>query len=375
MQLKICREPQARIFYGVIDDATLTRKWTTLASAVTIPTGNADSERDDGRQGINTKISVSLACICGLIFTVTAGPVGPIPATSILRPYLPSSPHRAYGFEFAKQDLARSALQQAWVDLADRAILEPIPAALPFEFTTGLDLHEPWAAGYVFTVETGRRLHVELLRENGAEHAEFFVDLFRLDGERPEFVTSTPAAPPRGPAPARMQASVDLPSGGEYIVRVQSGLQEHVGSIRLAIRAEPQLWFPVSGHGIGSIQSGFGAARDGGAREHHGVDIFAPRGTPVLAALDARVSRVETTTLGGYVVWLQPLFSNTHLYYAHLDSQTVEQGQYVFMGEAIGTVGNTGNARTTTPHLHFGVYIRNRGGPRDPFPFLKQTSR
>ena len=347
----------------------------TLASAATIASVNADGERDCGRQGIRTKIGVFLACICALLFSVSADPVGPIPTTQILRPYLPNSAHRAYGFELARHDLARSASQQEWIDAADRAILQPIPVTLPFEVATGLDTLEPRAAGYVFTVETGRRLQVELVRENGAEHAELFVDLFRLDGELPKYVTSTPAAPTWGPAPLQTQANVDLFGDGEYIVRVQPGLQEHDGGFRLAIRAEPQLWFPVSGHDTGSIQSEFGAARDGGAREHHGVDIFAPRGTPVLASLDARVSRVETSNLGGHVVWLQPLFSNTRLYYAHLDSQTVEQGQFVFMGETIGTVGNTGNARTTPPHLHFGVYIRNLGGPRDPYPFLEQTSR
>jgi murein DD-endopeptidase MepM/ murein hydrolase activator NlpD len=77
--------------------------------------------------------------------------------------------------------------------------------------------------------------------------------------------------------------------------------------------------------------------------------------------------------VGGKVVWLQPLFGNMRLYYAHLDTQLVERGQFVLAGEPVGTVGNTGNAITTPPHLHFGVYVRQpgmRGGAQDPYRFL-----
>ena len=83
---------------------------------------------------------------------------------------------------------------------------------------------------------------------------------------------------------------------------------------------------------------------------------------------------METTRVGGNVVWLQPLLGNMRLYYAHLDAQYVERGQFVLAGEPIGAVGNTGNAATTPPHLHFGVYVRKpgvRGGARDPVAFLR----
>lgn len=308
---------------------------------------------------------------CGLALVLSAGPVGPFSSTSILRPYVPESPHKAYGVFLAQQGSGRSASLLDWLHAAESAILEPTVITLPFETESELDAIEPGAAGYVFSVDFERRVQVELHLENGAEHSELFVDLFRRDGDSPEHITSAPPLPLLGPAPLSRQITLEPSSDGEYIVRVQPGLSKRAGGFRLAIRTEPALQFPVSGHNSGSIQSGFGAARDGGSREHHGVDIFAARGTPVLASLDARVSRVETTGLGGNVVWLQPLFSNTRLYYAHLDSQSVVPGQYIFAGETIGTVGNTGNARTTPPHLHFGVYIRNRGGPRDPYPFLK----
>ena len=57
------------------------------------------------------------------------------------------------------------------------------------------------------------------------------------------------------------------------------------------------------------------------------------------------------------------------LYYAHLDSQAVSSGMRVEIGDTLGFVGNTGNARTTPPHLHFGVYRRGEG-PVDPYWFV-----
>ena len=134
------------------------------------------------------------------------------------------------------------------------------------------------------------------------------------------------------------------------------------------------LAFPVDGVDGSAIWSGFGAERDGGRRAHRGVDIFAARGTPVLAATDGWVTRVETTRVGGNVVWMQPLFGNMRVYYAHLHEQWVEPGDFVLAGEPLGAVGNTGNAITTPPHLHFGVYVRRpgvRGGARDPVEFLR----
>jgi hypothetical protein len=57
------------------------------------------------------------------------------------------------------------------------------------------------------------------------------------------------------------------------------------------------------------------------------------------------------------------------LYYAHLDRHAVEEDTWVEPGDTLGFVGNTGNARTTPPHLHFGIYVRRRG-PVDPYYHL-----
>ena len=77
---------------------------------------------------------------------------------------------------------------------------------------------------------------------------------------------------------------------------------------------------------------------------------------------------MQETAIGGKVVWLRVKDRDYTLYYAHLDSQTVTDGQEIGTGDTLGLMGNTGNARSTSPHLHFGVYTFN--GPVDPLPFV-----
>ena len=89
----------------------------------------------------------------------------------------------------------------------------------------------------------------------------------------------------------------------------------------------------------------------------------------MLAAAAGRVTGVREGGLGGKVVWQLDRDRGQYLYYAHLDSQAVVRRQEIEPGDTIGFVGNTGNARTTPPHLHFGIYRRGLG-PVDPWPFL-----
>ena len=314
-------------------------------------------------------LRVGVVVVSGVVLAFSPLISGPYGTASILKPYLPTSAHKAHGFQLAQGDLARSALGQDWVRQSEAALFDPEPISTPFETATSFRPTEPTAMGYGFRAKSGKRIEVELELE-GDDAPEIFIDLYRLEAGLPVYVASGPPAPATGRPQKSRSIELDLLQDADYVLRVQPEL-ESAGQYRLSIRAVPRLEFPVDGFDTGAIQSGFGAARDGGRRSHHGVDIFAPRGTPAVAAVDARVSRVQTTGRGGNVVWLRPLFGNLRLYYAHLDSQTVKPGQYVFAGEKIGTVGNTGNARTTPPHLHFGVYVRRRGGAWDPYPFLE----
>jgi len=154
-----------------------------------------------------------------------------------------------------------------------------------------------------------------------------------------------------------------------YALRLQPELLRG-GKFKVLIREVPSIGFPVKGKTSRSISSFFGDPRDGGTREHHGVDIFAARHTPVLAPSYASVTRVGEGKIGGRYVWLYDSKRSMYLYFAHLETREVERGEQVKAGQLIGTVGNTGNAKSTPPHLHFGIYSN---GPIDPFHFIAET--
>ena len=152
------------------------------------------------------------------------------------------------------------------------------------------------------------------------------------------------------------------------IVRVQPELLRG-GRLRVTSRLTATLLFPVPAVTPSALRSIFGDPRDAGRRRHEGVDIFARRGTPVVAASDGVVTRVGESDLGGRVVWLWNATRGQAHYYAHLSEQLVTAGQLVRRGDVIGRIGNTGNARTAPPHLHFGIYAGR--GAVDPAPFVR----
>lgn len=126
--------------------------------------------------------------------------------------------------------------------------------------------------------------------------------------------------------------------------------------------------FPVAGK-RSVIGSFWGAVRDGGERKHEGLDIFAKKGTPVVAVSNGYVIEAGNTPRGGKTVWLRSANDEFYYYYAHLDKHLVQPGQMVKKGQHLGTVGNTGNAKLTPPHLHFGIYSFT--GAIDPLPHIK----
>lgn len=118
----------------------------------------------------------------------------------------------------------------------------------------------------------------------------------------------------------------------------------------------------------------FGAPRMVGtpfAHLHQGTDIFAPAGTPLVAVERGVLLRVGTDVLGGTKLWLVGA-TGTRYFYAHLSAlaEGTADGRSVEAGSVVGYVGNTGNARNTSPHLHFEVHPD--GGPAvNPFPLLR----
>lgn len=130
---------------------------------------------------------------------------------------------------------------------------------------------------------------------------------------------------------------------------------------------------PVDGVRARAIADTFGAPR-GRDRRHAGIDIFAARHAPVRSATRGVVASIRESGLGGRQVWiLGP--GRERYYYAHLEDWApgLQAGDIVLAGDRIGGVGDSGNARGTPTHLHFGIYGAH--GARDPLPLLRAGAR
>ena len=278
----------------------------------------------------------------------------------LIRPSLKDAPtHERYSRALEEFGLDNVALGRDWLAAAARALAEPRPATLPFEETGYIAADKPVAIAYRFDLRKGRRLSVAVTFES-SQPSRFFVDLFEdRDDDEPRRVS--------GLEPGQTTFEYDVRRDGVYLLRLQPELLRG-GRYVVAQRTLASVSSPVEGFVVAQVSSGFGAPRDGGARDHHGIDIFRPRGTPVLAAVDGSV-RVDESPRGGRVIWLRDARAGRNFYYAHLNDWAVEHGAVVRTGDVIGYVGNTGNAQTTPPHLHFGVYER---GPGDPVPYLQR---
>ncbi|CAN5349362.1 hypothetical protein BH20GEM2_BH20GEM2_01070 [soil metagenome] len=270
-----------------------------------------------------------------------------------------ATPHERYAASLREAELDSTALGTGWLRAAAAALADPVGAELPLLETGYFAADKAGAVGYAFSAERGRRLTARL-EVQGSPPPRIFFDLFRMaDGAAPEHLESADGD----------SLAWEAADGLTYLLRLQPELLRSV-RYTLTVRDDPALAFPVSGRDSRAIRSFFGAERDSGRRSHHGVDFFAPRCTAAVAAADGIFSRVGITPRGGRVVWVRDPRRAANLYYAHLDSQTVSPGTPVRAGDTIGLVGNTGNASTTPPHLHFGIYVSGRG-PVDPLPWVQ----
>jgi peptidoglycan LD-endopeptidase LytH len=168
-------------------------------------------------------------------------------------------------------------------------------------------------------------------------------------------------------AEARAAAAV---AQGQAFTGLVAGVQP--GPIRIATinGASQEMTCPI-GQPNGFIDS-WGFPRSGG-RRHQGVDMFAAFGMPLLAAADGTITRVFQSSLGGLSVDLVDGLGHRY-YYAHLSAAYVVAGQQVRVGQLVGANGNSGNARSTPPHLHW-QFHPGSGGPVNPFPLAAALCR
>lgn len=276
------------------------------------------------------------------------------------------TPHEQYGQKLTNAGLQTTEIGKRWFDVANQGILAPLSVVLPYKETGYFASEKPSASSLKFRVKRGEKIVVSLEKKPVSSFA-IYMDLWQPAGEpsgRPRFLSAADSSAPAFEYTAEKD--------GELILRVQPELLQS-GEYTLQITSGPSLAFPIAPGVKSSIQSYWGVDRDAGARRHEGIDIFAPFRSPAVAAGNGTIRQVNENRLGGKVVFLHLDDTNYNLYYAHLDSQLVKQGQRVKPGDTLGLTGNTGNAQFTPSHLHFGIYTS--GGAIDPLAFVNPVRK
>jgi murein DD-endopeptidase MepM/ murein hydrolase activator NlpD len=172
-----------------------------------------------------------------------------------------------------------------------------------------------------------------------------------------------PVVPGRSDRPTRGQPN-QLPPAPEPHV---GGGEVPGGPVKVAPEVSARLSsggfvFPI--YGTASFGDSFGAPRpDVPGGWHHGEDIFAAGGSPLLAVADGTLHTIGFNKIGGYRLWLRDT-EGDEFYYAHLSaySPLAVEGRSVKAGDVIGFVGNTGDADGGAPHLHFEIHPASMAG-------------
>jgi peptidoglycan LD-endopeptidase LytH len=289
----------------------------------------------------------------GLFFLLSCGP-------SQKAIFAKRSPHEKYGDGIAEAGLGSTQLGAMWIAAAAKGLNQPLAITLPYKETGYFPANEPRAAGYVFSAKQGERLVVNVSK-TPASDVLLFVELWMPGDESAKMRLLETADT------LTHRLEYEIEKAGRYLLRIQPELLRSV-EYTLTLTTAPSLAFPVRESDKPAVISLWGVDRDAGARRHEGIDIQAKFRTPVVASADGFINSVTENNLGGKVIFLRPSGKRYSLYYAHLDSQLVRPGQTVKEGDILGLVGNTGNAKFTVPHLHFGIYTLN--GAVDPYPFV-----
>lgn len=271
----------------------------------------------------------------------------------------PSSPHEQYENKLINAGLDKNAMGQRWIAKSKSLFDDGKQIKLPYKEMGYFSAEKIEGAAFNLKLERGQMLSANLSVQS-VNGFVIYMDIWeqKENGEfkKLAFADSTGAS-----------LKLEAKRSGTYLLRLQPELLVS-GSYTLEISVGPSLAFPLKNASRKQIQSFYGVGRDNGTRKHEGVDIFSSFRIPVLAVADGTVTRVNENNLGGRVVWFRPKGKDYTLYYAHLDEQIAVEGSDVALGDTLGLMGNTGNAKTTPPHLHFGLYTS--GGAIDPLPFI-----
>lgn len=261
-----------------------------------------------------------------------------------------------YAREFKNNKVLFDPWEQAYID----AQQDSLTVALPYGEKGTFNPSQNLVYSYQVEMKEGEVLQAQVLKDFLSQRV--FMDVFEVTGSGHRLIKSSKAN--------ENNLTYEPSESGTYKIIIQPEMAANTDFF-IALKKVPlYTTFPVAGKGNAAIMSFWGMERDGGARKHEGIDIFAKKGTPVVATTDGYISFAGEKGLGGKQVWLRDGLFGASLYYAHLDSIKTSDGARVKQGDTLGYVGNTGNARFTPPHLHFGIY---RQGAVDPLPFVYST--
>jgi murein DD-endopeptidase MepM/ murein hydrolase activator NlpD len=269
------------------------------------------------------------------------------------------TPHEKYAEKLQDHHLDETPEGRLWLAVSKRALDNAQTIELPYRQNGYFHAERPGALALQFMANFGERITFDVSKKTGTRFV-IFADLFKQSDNTSHLLSADTGS---------TTFDFDIEETGTYILRLQPQLYNS-GEYKLSVSVGPSLDFPVS-TGKANVGSYWGDNRDGGKRSHEGIDIFAPKLSPAVASADGVVTSVKEGGLGGKTVWMKVNDKRTFLYYAHLDKQLVHEGQSVKSGEVVGLVGNTGNAKNTPSHLHFGVYTSD--GPVNPLPFVNRT--
>ena len=189
-------------------------------------------------------------------------------------------------------------------------------------------------------------------------------------------VVSPPETPAAMTPPPGATATAESPSDSSEVTPPAIPFTPLAG---FTLGREP-LVMPVQGARATDLRDTFEDAR-GSARRHEAIDIPAPRGTAVVAAVDGSIEKLFTSKQGGLTVYEFDRDRGYCYYYAHLDryAEDLKEKQFVRRGDRLGYVGSTGDASAEAPHLHFAIFRLGPekqwwvGTPVNPYPFLLGT--
>lgn len=192
----------------------------------------------------------------------------------------------------------------------------------------------------------------------------------------PDTYGADSATPVRGFGPSPIEAALRTDSTRTLEV-IDSTPAAMPTEADLAV-LQREIIVPVAGIAKSALRDTYDEMR-GTSRRHEALDIPAPRGAAVLSATPGRVLKLFTSKPGGLMVYATDSTERFILMYAHLDAYQpgLAEGQSLRRGQQLGTVGTTGNAPPTVPHLHFAVARSSdvkqwwKGAPVNPYPLLR----